>query len=88
MLLRMLSEGAPCIGYWTNPTACSEQDQDPSNETIAVKHKIPPGHLSITNKGHRGDVTCSIPNSLDTCKYYLLKLKRKKICTESSWVSH
>ena len=34
MLLRMLSACAPCIGYWINPTACSGQDQDPSNETI------------------------------------------------------
>ena len=34
MLLRMLSACAPCIGYWINLTACSGQDQDPSNETI------------------------------------------------------
>ena len=37
MLLRMLSACAPCIGYWTNPIAYSGQDQDPSNETIAVR---------------------------------------------------
>ena len=34
MLLRMLSACAPGIGYLINPTACSGQDQDPSNETI------------------------------------------------------
>ena len=36
MLLRMLSACAPCIGHWANPIACSGQDQDPSNETIAA----------------------------------------------------
>ena len=36
MLLRMLSACAPGIGYLTNPIAYSGQDQDPSNETIAV----------------------------------------------------
>ena len=36
MLLRMLSACAPHIGYWINPTACSGQDQDPSNETIVA----------------------------------------------------
>ena len=30
----MLSACAPCIGHWTNPIACSGQDQDPSDETI------------------------------------------------------
>ena len=25
---------SPCTGCWINPTACSGQDQDPSNETI------------------------------------------------------
>ena len=37
MLLRMLSACAPHIGFWINPTAYSGQDQDPSNETIAVR---------------------------------------------------
>ena len=36
MLLRMLSACAPGIGYLINPTACSGQDQDPSDETIAA----------------------------------------------------
>ena len=32
----MLSACAPCIGCWTNPIACSGQDQDPSDGTIAA----------------------------------------------------
>ena len=35
MLLWMLSACAPDIGYLINPIARSEQDQDPSDETIA-----------------------------------------------------
>ena len=36
----MLSACAPCIGHWINPTACSGQDQDPSNETIAGSYEL------------------------------------------------
>ena len=45
MLLRMLSACAPCIGFWINPTACSGQDQDPSDETIAEAPRIWFHHL-------------------------------------------
>ena len=38
MLLRMLSACAPGTGHLINPIVRSGQDQDPSNETIAVLH--------------------------------------------------
>ena len=37
------------IGCWTNPIACSGQDQDPSDETIAGLGNMPISNVPISN---------------------------------------
>ena len=67
----MLSACAPCMGFWINPTVCSGQDQDPSDETIVG--------LDLTELL---DETTKIPKdseagSLEAEKAEFTKLKQK-----------